>query len=179
MGVRDSSNSPRSGAGRRGFLKAAAVAGASLAGLRTARAGGSADAEAEAYRTAQQTNEATVLAFWSAWAAKDEAAILSFFDEGATWHNIPVAPAIGRNAIKLLVDNFLSIFTAVNIETVTMASFGTSVHTERIDHFNVINGKVVALPVAGILSFKNGLICQWNDYFDLATFEAQSGVKLG
>ena len=172
MGVHRSSDRPQSGSGRRGFLKAAAVAGVSLAGLGTARAG------ADPCWTTQPANESIVLAFWAAWAAKDEAAIMSFFDEGATWHNVPVAPAVGRSAIKLLVDSFLSIFTKVEIETVTMASFGTSVHTERIDHFNVFNGKVVALPVAGILSFKNGLICQWNDYFDLATFESQSGVTL-
>jgi limonene-1,2-epoxide hydrolase len=174
MGARRSSDSPRSVSGRRGFLKAAAVAGVSLAGLRAAHA---ADATAPCWST-DQTNEAIVIAFWAAWAAKDEAAIMSFFDDGATWRNVPVSPAVGRNAIKALVDNFLSIFTAVNIETLTMASFGSSVHTERIDHFNVVNGKVVALPVAGILTFKNGLICQWNDYFDLATFESQSGVKL-
>jgi limonene-1,2-epoxide hydrolase len=52
------------------------------------------------------------------------------------------------------------------------------VHTERIDHFNVFNGKVVALPVAGTLYLSRGKITLWCDYFDLATFEMQSGIKL-
>jgi limonene-1,2-epoxide hydrolase len=159
-------------------LKAAAVAGVSMAGLRTARAGAvGADSDPKTVALDQQ-NAATVLAFWGAWAARDEAAIMSFFDCNAIYHNIPVAPIVGLDAIKTSVEGFLQIFTKINIVTVSMASANGVVHTQRMDNFMVVNGNTVALPVAGTLAIKNGLITEWNDYFDLATFESQSGVTL-
>jgi limonene-1,2-epoxide hydrolase len=89
-----------------------------------------------------------------------------------------VAPLVGAVAIRATVRAFLQAFTTVKIETVSLACRGDVVHTERIDHFNVFNGKVVALPVAGTLYLSRGKITLWRDYFDLATFETQSGITL-
>ena len=123
-------------------------------------------------------NERIVLEFWDAWAAKDEEAIMRQFSDDATYHNIPVAPLVGATAIRATVRAFLQAFVTVKIETVSLASQGDVVHTERIDHFNVFNGNVVALPVAGTLYLAHGRIRLWRDYFDLATFETQSGITL-
>ena len=45
-----------------------------------------------------------------------------------------------------------------------------NVFTERTDKF-LINGKWVELPVCGVMTFSDGLMTHWRDYFDLMTFE--------
>jgi limonene-1,2-epoxide hydrolase len=123
-------------------------------------------------------NERIVCDLWAAWGARDEAAVMGHFSDEAIYHNMPVAPLVGIAAIRATVRAFLQAFITVEIETVSLASLGDVVHTERIDHFQVFNGNVVALPVAGTLYLSRGKITLWRDYFDLATFEAQSGITL-
>lgn len=121
----------------------------------------------------------TVIELWEAWGARDADAIMSYFSDDATYHNVPVAPIVGAVAIRATVQAFLQLFHTVRIETLAMASHGEVVHTERINHFHVVNGNVVMLPVAGTLYLSGGRIYLWRDYFDLAAFESQTGVRLG
>jgi len=162
---------------RRGFLRGAAIAGLSLSAVPAiARA----DDDSDGLQGAGQDrlDERTVLDFWDAWNTKCEDKIMSFFTKDAEYHNIPVDPVIGIDAISALVASFLAAFTSVNIVTLSIAAHNGVVHTERTDNFKVVNGRVVALPVAGTLYLTRGKIRLWRDYFDLATFEAQSGLKL-
>jgi len=162
----------KSVATRRSFLRSAAIAGVTLAALPAARAA------TDDTETQERTDERTILAFWDAWNAKCEDLIMSFFTPDATYHNIPVDPIVGMDAIRSTVQAFLQLFAKVNIETVSIAAKGGIVHTERLDRFTIGNGKVVKLPVAGVLYLTKGKIRLWRDYFDLATFEGQSGVTL-
>jgi len=154
---------------RRGFIKGAAIAGLSVAALPIASAQSP---------PSPPSDERVILDFWDAWGSRNEAAIMSFFRDDATYHNIPVAPVVGATAIRATVHAFLQLFLTVRIETISIAAERGVVHTERIDHFGVANGNVVNLPVAGTLYLCYGKILLWRDYFDLATFEAQSGVVL-
>ena len=48
------------------------------------------------------------------------------------------------------------------------------VHTARIDHLRRADGSLIGSPpVAGVLTFENGKIVHWKEYFDPAVF----GVK--
>ncbi len=49
---------------------------------------------------------------------------------------------------------------------------------ERIDHFVMNDGRKIRLPVTGVFVVKEGRITRFSDYFDLADFERQSGMKL-
>jgi len=160
---------------RRGFLRGAAIAGISMSAIPAF-----ARADDDPAQTASQDriDELTVLDFWDAWNTKCEDKIMSFFTREAEYHNVPVDPVIGIEAIRSLVDGFLSAFNVINIVTLSIAAHNGVVHTERTDNFRVVNGKVVALPVAGTLYLTKGKIRLWRDYFDLATFTAQSGLNL-
>lgn len=160
---------------RRGFLRGAAIAGISMSAIPAI-----ARADDDPAQTASQDrlDERTVLDFWDAWNAKCEDKIMSFFTREAEYHNIPVDPVIGIEAIRSLVDGFLSAFSVINIVTLSIAAHNGVVHTERTDNFKVVNGRVVTLPVAGTLYLTKGKIRLWRDYFDLATFTAQSGLTL-
>jgi limonene-1,2-epoxide hydrolase len=162
---------------RRGFLRGAAIAGLSLSAA-PAFARGDEDFDEGQSDSQDRLDERTVLDFWEAWNTKCEDKIMSFFTKDAEYHNIPVAPVVGIDAIRALVGGFLGVFASINIVTVSIAAHSGVVHTERTDNFKVVNGKTVVLPVAGTLYLAKGKIHLWRDYFDLATFEAQSGLKL-
>jgi limonene-1,2-epoxide hydrolase len=44
--------------------------------------------------------------------------------------------------------------------------------TERIDHL-VVRGTSITLPIMGVFDVQDGLIAEWRDYFDLASYRAQ------
>ena len=49
---------------------------------------------------------------------------------------------------------------------------GNVVMNERVDRF-MIAGKWAELPVMGVFVFRDGLIAEWRDYFDLQTIMSQ------
>ncbi len=45
--------------------------------------------------------------------------------------------------------------------------------TERLDQFDLANGKKISIPVMGTFEIENGKIKAWRDYFDLNTYVSQ------
>ena len=118
-------------------------------------------------------NEAIVLEFNAAWAARDIEAILGFFTDDAVYHNIPLEPAVGLDAIRAVLDMFVPPAEEIEFVVHHMFSDGDLVFTERTDRF-VTGGKTIELPVAGIFEIRDGKIVAWRDYFDMQTFITQS-----
>ncbi len=121
--------------------------------------------------------ERIVTDFLAAWPRKDVDELMSYFAEDAVYHNVPVAPCVGAAEIRKVFDGFLGEFEIV-LEVVNIASQGDRVFTERIDRFVMNGGKRFDLPVNGVFELRGGKIVSFRDYFDLATFENGSGLKL-
>jgi limonene-1,2-epoxide hydrolase len=99
--------------------------------------------------------------------------LVGFFSADAVYHNIPIAPVTGRDAIAATLRGFLDPSTEAGFEVLAIAGAGGKVLTERIDRFT-INGKQIALPVMGTFEVDaQGKISAWRDYFDLAQFTKQ------
>jgi|SRR5882724_8823787 len=99
--------------------------------------------------------------------------LVGFFSDDAVYHNIPIAPVKGRDAIAATLRGFLDPSTQAEFEVLSLAVAGNKVLTERIDRFT-INGKQIALPVMGTFEVDaQGKISAWRDYFDLAQFTKQ------
>ena len=99
--------------------------------------------------------------------------LVGFFSDDAVYHNIPIAPVSGRDAIAATLRGFLDPSTEASFEVLALACEGRKVLTERIDRFT-INGKSIALPVMGTFEIDaQGKISAWRDYFDLAQFTKQ------
>src|SRR4030095_6956890 len=99
--------------------------------------------------------------------------LVGFFSNDAVYHNIPIAPVRGREAIAATLRGFLDPSTEAEVEVLAIAGDARQVLTERIDRF-AINGKKIALPVMGAFEVDaQGKICAWRDYFDLAQFTKQ------
>ncbi|MDE2466997.1 MAG: nuclear transport factor 2 family protein [Alphaproteobacteria bacterium] len=119
-------------------------------------------------------NRDRVLAFIAAWERKDVDAIIAAMTSDAVYHNIPMPPVQGHEAIRALIAQFLTPAEAVRwaVHAIAETANGT-VLTERTDTFQMAGGKIITLPVMGAFEFRDGKISAWRDYFDLAQFQSQ------
>jgi limonene-1,2-epoxide hydrolase len=126
----------------------------------------------------QDACERRVRDFLSAWTGRDIDALCSYFAADAVYHNVPVAPITGIAGIRQIFVAFLEAFEAASLDVVSLAAAPGLVIAERIDRFTMRNGIRVVLPVTGVFELRGGRITRFSDYFDLADFERQSGLKL-
>ena len=119
-----------------------------------------------------------VLSFLNAWRERNLDHLLSFFASDAVYHNVPVAPIVGQAAIRDIFAAFLREFRTASLDVVTAVAEPGLVIAERIDRFESNSGRRIELPVTGVFVLAGGKIARFSDYFDLASFERQSGMKL-
>jgi limonene-1,2-epoxide hydrolase len=119
-------------------------------------------------------HEQLVKEFCGAWADGDFDRVVSYFTEDGVYHNIPVDPLQGHEAIRGMIDMFTSGLTVVEFKILTMISNGATVVTERVDIFEKPDGSRVELPVMGIFEFEGDKIANWREYFDLNQFMSQT-----
>ncbi len=119
--------------------------------------------------------ERLVRDFCQAWADADHDRVVASFTDDGVYHNIPVDPLVGHDAIRAMVDGFTN---GMGLKVVVfridkMLSDGPVVVTERVDIFEKADGSHVELPVLGIFEFEGEKIAKWREYFDMNQFMAQ------
>ena len=124
-----------------------------------------------------EASKQVVADFLGAWQKRDVPGIMECFTDDAVYHNIPVAPIKGIDGIRKIFEDFLSVFSYAELEIVRIAAEPNLVFAERVDHF-LHDGRSLDLPVNGVFELKNGKIYRFSDYFDLASFEGPTGLKL-
>lgn len=110
--------------------------------------------------------------FLDAWPDKDAARLASFFSEDAVYHNIPLEPIKGRDAIAATFAGFMGMADQIRFDTLQLVAEGPVVMTERLDHF-IGPERTVSLPVMGVFEVHDGAITAWRDYFDMNQFTSQ------
>jgi limonene-1,2-epoxide hydrolase len=98
--------------------------------------------------------------------------LVEYFTDDAVYHNIPVEPAVGREAILGLLNMFLTPAEGVEFRVLNVVGNDNVVLTERVDVFRLPNA-TIELPVMGTFEVKDGKIAAWRDYFDLNTYMSQ------
>ncbi len=118
------------------------------------------------------TNDEIVTAFIHEWdnPNPDPQRLIAYFADAAVYHNMPMAPAAGRDAILKTFEGMTSRLTSLGWETKWQLADGDRVVNERIDRFTS-GEKRVELPVVGVFELKDGKITAWRDYFDLGTWQ--------
>ena len=110
-------------------------------------------------------------------AAGDADKAARFFSDDAVYHNIPLDPVTGRDAIRDTLAGFLGMAEKVWFDTLHIVADGPLVMTERIDHF-LMGERDIALPVMGAFEVKSdGKITAWRDYFDMNQFTSQMAAE--
>ena len=116
----------------------------------------------------------TVLGFIAAWNARDLDRIAAGLAEDVVYHNIPVQPLRGREAVRAAVGPLLESCSAIDWEVHHIAATADGlVLTERTDRF-VRDGQESSIRVMGTFEVKDGLIVAWRDYFDMAQWRRQA-----
>ncbi|HXQ59432.1 MAG TPA: limonene-1,2-epoxide hydrolase family protein [Acidimicrobiales bacterium] len=115
--------------------------------------------------------EKLVREFCDAFGKHDAASLRPFFTDDVVYHNIPMDPAVGIDATIAFIEGFFGMCEGMVIETTHLAVRDNVVLTERIDTFTM--GQITApLPVMGTFEIRDGKICAWRDYFDMAQITA-------
>lgn len=120
----------------------------------------------------ERTIKEFVAAFVAAWPERDAAKVASFFNENAVYHNMPLEPIKGREAIEAAVATMMDLGGRVEVDITHLVAEGSVIMTERIDRF-ITPDKTVTLPVMGTFEVHHGMITAWRDYFDLNHFTSQ------
>lgn len=117
------------------------------------------------------TPQEIVEKFIADWNAMDWDAIVDALADDVVYHNIPMEPAIGKEAAAAFITGMQP--EGVQWDTIAIAANGNKVLTERLDCFDMAGGKRLEIPVMGTFEIEDGKIKAWRDYFDLATFTSQ------
>ncbi len=117
--------------------------------------------------------------FCAAWTDNAATAELAaFFNDDAVYHNIPLAPIVGKEVIANNIATFIRPgapgIERIEFHVINIAAKGSLVMTERVDSFTT-HAKSFDLPVMGAFEIQGGKISAWRDYFDLGQFTSRMG----
>ncbi|WP_406229482.1 limonene-1,2-epoxide hydrolase family protein [Nocardia sp. NBC_01009] len=117
--------------------------------------------------------------FCAAWS--DDAGVselAAFLTNDAVYHNIPMAPVTGREAIADNIASFIRPgppgIMGIDFRIINIAANGPVVMTERVDVFTIPD-RSFELQVMGTFEVRDGRISAWRDYFDLNQFTSRMG----
>ncbi len=118
--------------------------------------------------------DAIMKEFCASWERGDVDAIVAAFTDDAVYHNIPMEPCKGKEAIRSFIEGFLKgKGSGVRFEILHQVVKGNLVMNERIDTIPMESGKI-ELPVCGVFELTpDGKIAAWRDYFDMGAFSGQ------
>lgn len=110
--------------------------------------------------------------FCDAFGKGDLDEILAFLAPDAVYHNIPLDPVVGTEAIRATLAGFTTGIDSIEFRVDHIAAAGNVVLTERVDIFGSPD-RTISLPVMGAFEVAGGRITAWRDYFDLNQFMSQ------
>ena len=107
--------------------------------------------------------------FCALWEKGDLDAIVESFTDDAVYHNIPVAPVTGKEAIRATIAGFTGGVDTIEFRVLNISADGNVVLTERVDAF-ITSTVTIELPVMGTFEVRGDKIAAWRDYFDMNQF---------
>ena len=121
-------------------------------------------------------HEKFITEFCAAWGTGDVEAIVGAFTPDAVYHNVPMEPCVGIDAIReFVVDFFANTASSVRFDIRNQVLVGNLLMNERIDTIVMETGEV-ELPVCGVFELSaDGKIAGWRDYFDMGPFAGPAG----
>jgi limonene-1,2-epoxide hydrolase len=119
----------------------------------------------------------TVHAYYAAWLADDLDAVMALCTEDVVAVNVPIGPIRGKPAVQKFFAKFQSLIRDKRYEIHRVIANEDSCVVEGVENY-VRDGRQVSLPYMSTFLFRDGLICEWRDYFDLKTLMDQLGLPL-
>jgi len=101
---------------------------------------------------------------------RDADQIASCFTVDAVYHNMPIDPILGREAIREFFAQRAGMPLA-RLEIHHQITSDDIVMNERTDYVPH-DGRQIALRICGVFEIRDGLIAAWREYFDPAAVTA-------
>lgn len=117
------------------------------------------------------TPQEIVEKFIDDWNQMNWTEVMDALSDDVVYHNIPMERLEGKEAARAFIMGMEP--KGVDWQTLSIAANGNKVLTERIDAFDMGEGKTMTIPVMGTFEITDGKISAWRDYFDLATLTSQ------
>lgn len=113
------------------------------------------------------SNTEIVLEFLRACNGRDVAGLTRFFTEDCFYHNIPIDPLHGPDAVVAVLTEFAKISEVweFKIHHIAESKDGV-VLTERTDLIQDFAGNWHEFPTMGAFEIRDGRISAWRDYYD-------------
>jgi limonene-1,2-epoxide hydrolase len=92
-----------------------------------------------------------------------------FLAPDCIWDQRPMCRTTGpASAVRFLrVSRRALGLRTIGVDLVSLAVNGDMVHSARIDHlYRADGGLIASAPVAGVMTFRDGRIAHWKEYFD-------------
>lgn len=118
------------------------------------------------------TNKEIVDQFFACWSQGDLDGSMDLCTEDAVWDNVPMKPVVGKTAIRAFLGKFAKGMSDIHYEVKGVLENADSLMLEGTENYTK-NGRKVSVPYMASFKFRDGKICSWSDYFDLATVERQ------
>jgi len=119
----------------------------------------------------------TVRAYYAAWIADDMDGVMSLCTDDVVAVNVPIGPIHGRVAVREFFTKFARGMGQKRYDIQRMVAGDDCCLVEGVENY-VRGGHQVSLPYMSTFLFRDGLIREWRDYFDLQTVLRQLGLPL-
>ncbi len=105
-----------------------------------------------------------------AWKVHDVDAVLAKLSDDIVWYTaVGAPPVVGKAAVRKTLEGFAPKRKAENWKIFHHAVNGDRLFVEGVDDFTDDQGRRIAVPYAGVIEYRNGLVAGWRDYFDIGT----------
>lgn len=118
------------------------------------------------------SNKDIVDEFFACWRRGDLDGSMALCTDDAVWDNIPMKPVVGKAAISAFLGKFAKGMSDIHYEVKAVLENADSLMLEGTENYTK-NGRKVSVPYMASFKFRDGKICFWSDYYDLATVERQ------
>lgn len=109
----------------------------------------------------------------SDWQRRDIDAVLARVTSDIVWYShVGSPPKIGQAQMRAFLEPMAAAMSDIRWRIFGHAVRGRQIFMEGVDDFVLTaEGRRVAIPYMGVMTFRGALISEWRDYFDRALFD--------
>src|SRR6201996_8274337 len=101
------------------------------------------------------TADELVTEFCKLWSSPNPEKLAGYFTDDAVYHNIPMDPVQGRDAIRQFIAGFVAAVDGIDFNVHRQVTSGALVMNERTDVMRRKDGEDVRLPVMGVFEVRD------------------------
>lgn len=114
----------------------------------------------------------TIREYYAAWVRDDVAAVMAMCTEDVVAGIMPGKDLVGKQAVVQFLDKFGKGLANKRYDIHAIVVEGDVGMLEGVENYTK-DGKPISLPFMTVFRFRDGKVCSWRDYFDMATLMKQ------